>query len=306
MKKVFLPGFIILFMTAFFMASPVSGEETEGSDKCNYFLIFQLTEYNAKLSDAVDYFFEKILNPGDQLLILSPLKPYNYSQKTLQTQPKEKLIEMTKKILKRDIASNAAYHQQILNAMTQIVISIAEELGTSPTGSSASGGSRLESQTKAYLVNYRQLLENLHNLRKLNEDLFLKLAELFKKTTGKNRLYIFYQKELRIIPNRETMDVLLENRDLKFDANEVFIQDSTKEFINVERVSHVLKESLVTLSFFYLNKQEKRRRDLEYKEFSTDIYNVFSKLARATGGIVISTSKPEAALKKAAEAEAKK
>ena len=306
MKKIFLHGFIILFMTAFFMASPVSGEETEGSDKCNYFLIFQLTEYNAKLSDAVDYFFEKILNPGDQLLILSPLKPYNYSQKTLQGQPKEKLIEMTKKILKRDIASNAAYHQQILNAMTQIVISIAEESGTASGGSTSLGSSNLESQTKAYLVNYRQLLDNLHNLRKLNEDLFLKLAELFKKTTGKNRIYIFYQKELRIIPSRETMDVLLENRELKFDANEVFLQDSTKKFINVERVSHVLKESLVTLSFFYLNKQEKRRRDLEYKEFSTDIYNVFSKLARATGGIVISTSKPEAALKKAAEAEAKK
>jgi hypothetical protein len=303
MKKIFLYGCMMLFMTAFTMAGNVPGNESEGSGQCNYFLIFQLTEYNPKIADAVDYFFKEILKPEDQLSILSPLKPYNYSQKTRQTHPKEKLIEMTKKILKRDITSNAANYQQVLNLMTQLVVSIAQDTGT---GSSSLGGSMLASQKKAYLVNYRQLLENLHNLRKLNEALFLKLADLFSKTKGNNRIYIFYQKEHRIIPDQKTMDALLEDRELKFDASEVFIQDSTKEFMNLERVSNALKKSSVTLNFFYLNKNVKRRRYIEFKEFSGDIYNVFSKLAKATGGTVISTSKPEAALKKVTEAEAKK
>jgi hypothetical protein len=37
---------------------------------------------------------------------------------------------------------------------------------------------------------------------------------------------------------------------------------------------------------------------MDLKEFSGDIYNVFSKIAKATGGTVMIASRAEAALKK--------
>jgi hypothetical protein len=156
----------------------------------------------------------------------------------------------------------------------------------------------LGSDLKNNMVQYRQLLENMRNLRKLNENLFLQLTGVFKKGTGKNYLYVFYQKELRIIPNNDVLQQLKQSYEFKADATELFEQDNDEKFLDVETVSLALQEAKVILNFIYLNKNAKPTGRFQYKEFSGDVYNVLSKLAEATGGFIESTSKPEAVLKK--------
>lgn len=289
MKKIFrltLLAVVFILFFAFFAAAGNAAEEPK--ERSNYILIFQATEYDSKIGDAIDFFFKEILKPEDHLSIITPANPYNFSPQTRQAYPIEKLIERAKEVLKRDITVSVVNYQQILEGMMQLVREISGDNTTATMGG----------DLKNYLVQYRQLLENMRSLRKVNENLFMQLAGLFKKETGKNYLYIFYQKELRIIPNRNVLQNLKQSYQYKADATELFEQDNDEEFLDLENVSMALQDAKVILNFIYLNKNAKPTGGMEYKEFSGDVYNVFSKLAAATGGFVEATSKPEAVLKK--------
>lgn len=300
MKKLFL---LTLLITVALPALGMSGNAAAAEKpnvRSNYILIFQATEYDSKIGDAIDFFFKKILKPEDHLSIITPVNPYNFSPQTRQTYPIEKLIERTKDVLKRDITIGVANYQQILANMMQLVRDISGNM-VSGADASASSSTALSSDLKSSLGQYRQLLENMRNLRKLNENLFMQLAGLFKKETGKNYLYIFYQKELRIIPNPNALQRLVQSYEYKADATELFESDRDEAFLNTETVGMALKDASVTLNFIYLNKSGKTGGGMEYKEFSGDVYNALSKLATATGGFAETTSKPEAALKNAIE-----
>jgi hypothetical protein len=262
----------------------------EKENRNNYILVFQVAEFNSEIASTIEYFFNKILQPQDQLSIVTPQKAYSYSYKTRKNHSKEELIIRTKNICRRDITIGAVHYNQILEAMIQIVL----EIGGGIESSSGSNRSDLRSQ----LVKYRQLIKEMYHIRKLNNDWFQKVSEYFKNKKGKNYLYIFYQRELKVVPARDAMENLRNNPDFKFDAMEVFGIEFDKEFLDIRMLKQIFKESAVTLNFIYIKKKARRRRGMEMKEFSGDIFNLLSQLSKATGGEVIATSKPEKALEK--------
>lgn len=300
MKKKFLYGFIILLLfTSFALKGNVPTEKkAEGRI---YIIIFQVTDYNPKIGDTVEYIFKNMIKPHDQLIILTPVKPYTFSQKTRQSQSREQLIKLTQNVLKRDIVSGTANYHEILNRMTQLVLDIGSGVGSTSSGGGLGGGAPNTSDIKTQLVTYRQLRGEMKNLRKLNEKLFIRFSEIFKKGI----IYVVYQRELQVIPDRDVMEALRNNQEIRFDAMEVFLQANTDEFLDVTKLGKVLSDAAITLHFFYIKSKEKRRQGTKIKEFSNDVFNSFSNLAKTTGGIVVTTSKPEAAFKKTNEATAK-
>jgi len=112
-------------------------------------------------------------------------------------------------------------------------------------------------------------------------------------------IFIFFTRrnsgQSREIPWFKT---LKESQDLKFDVMSLFETGIDKDFMDVEKVSQAMKAGSVTVNFIYINMETGRGMSTELKEFSTDIYNAFSKLAGTTGGIVETTSKPVMALEK--------
>lgn len=281
MKKIFVYGMMILSFLAFFsFTGNVFAEETASK---NWVLMFQTLEYNTRLGDAADYFLKEVLKPEDNLILFTPQRHYNFSQKTRQTTPLEKLIQVTKDVLKRDISMSASSYKDIIMQMEAVVRTF-----TDPD----------TAQPKNLLTQYRQLKENLFNIRKLNEKLFMDLAAMFKQAKGENHIIIFYEKRIRVIPNRQVMERLRSNAEVRFEVNEVLESESAKEVMNVETVTQALKDAAVILHFVYLNTKVRQSRDMQAKEFSGDIYNVFSKIAKATGGTVMIASRAEAALKK--------
>jgi len=282
MKKIFVYGMAILSVLTFFSFSGAAfAQETETGGK-NYVLIFQNLEYDKRIGDAVDYFLKEVLKPADYLLLLTPMKPYSFSQKTRETTPLEKLSEITKDVLKRDISMEATTYTDIIQQMEIVVRSFSDPNIAQP---------------KSLITQYRQLKENLFSIRKLNEKLFLDLAAKFKQAKGETHIIIFYEKRIRVIPNRQTMDRLRGNAEVRFDVNEVLESESGAEVMNVETVSQALKDAAIRLDFVYLNTRMKQSREMEVKEFSGDIYNVFSKIAKETGGTVMIASRTDAALK---------
>ncbi len=226
---------LLLFFTFIILQSnlPAAGD----IEKSNYIIIFQVNEYNSKLDDAVEYLYKNVIKPQDRLTIITPVKAYEISQKTRQAQTVEKLVKLTSNILKRDIVNGSSSYHQILTQMTQMIVDIDNGVGESAGSSSGKGTGNMDTNDlKNHLVTYRQLLAEMRNLRKLNETLFLKMAEMYKKLTGKNYIYIIYQKELRIVPDRDVMENLRNNPDLRFDVIDVFIKDEGEEFLDVKKV----------------------------------------------------------------------
>lgn len=293
MKKTFLITSLILV----FLLTTLTPAASAADEGVNYVLIFQVTEYNSKIGDAAKYFLKNMLNPQDNLFLLSPTQLYNFSAPMRQKYNLSDLIAQTEKVLKKDATMAAANYEQVLNAMTQIVVEISNGVDSAPSG--LSGGVQSGTDIKQYMAQYRQLMENLRQLRKLNENFFIDMATKLKALPGKTSFYVIYEKELKYTPTRNAIDNLRQNPRYKFDAAELFEGESTEKLMDTDKVVQAFKDASITFNFIYLNKQEKRREGMEIKEFSGDIYNVFSTLAKDTGGLVESTSNPEAALKKA-------
>lgn len=286
-KTVFSMCLVIFFI---FLLSPfVQAEEGR-----TFFLLFQVTDYNSKIGDAIDFFFEKALMPADQLAVITPVKQYGFNQQTLQSKTKEQLAGAVKTVLKRDTAVGAANYRAIFDQMKTIILNIRN--GVEQTAGLMSSG---ETDIKSDLVNYRQLLENMDKIRMVKEPLLLKLAEVARQQTGQKKLFVFYDKEYIPIPNRETMDNLRQNRALSFDATELFEASEAEAPINVETVGKAFTDAAVTFNFIYINKQVSRDRRFLMKDQSQNVYSCLSKLAKVTGGIVETTSKPEIAFRKA-------
>lgn len=301
MKKLAVCVFLIsIFLISVHLPADTPGK-TQDVEKSNHILIFWGSEYTTKVGDAVEFFFTKMLKPNDVLSILTPVKPVSFPPATRQKYPAKALIEKTQKVLKNDLSLGGASYRQILEQMVQVIVGLGGgEGGEAPSGLTSTGGPGNIS-LKNHLNQYLRLRQEMINQRKISEKLFLDLAGFFKKQQGNNYLYIFFQKELQYIPTRALMDTLRANPDIRFKVTEAFDGENTKDLMDAEKVLAALKDAGVTVNFYYLQLKERRRQGMELREHSNDVYGLFSKFAKATGGETIATAKPEAALKKTAK-----
>ena len=68
MRKTILIAIIFVIVTACLFA-----RETQKINR-NYILVFDVIEYSAQVKEAVTHFFDKLLRPGDQLIVVTPGK----------------------------------------------------------------------------------------------------------------------------------------------------------------------------------------------------------------------------------------
>ena len=49
----------------------------------SFYLLFEVVEYSPKLSEAIDYFFQNVLLPSDNLVIVTPMNTYRLKSEAL-------------------------------------------------------------------------------------------------------------------------------------------------------------------------------------------------------------------------------
>jgi hypothetical protein len=262
------------------------GSPQEGSMPRNFVLIFDILNYTREMGDAVTYFFNQVLAPNDQLIIYTPARAYGFSKNTLN-KPRGELIATMKEKLRGDSAACSSNYTIILNEMKNLAGAI--EGGQTTSVDTLSG-------LKNSLTLYRQEMENLRSLRQVNESLLMKIVDMFKTQQGKNHVVMLYEAEFRPIPNKETLSRLRDIPEIAFIIAELFASDDQKAPLNAEKFIDIFGEGKVTLHFLYIKPRDKSSVQ-DFKEHSADMYDVFTKIAKATGGIVETTANPEAALK---------
>lgn len=278
MKRLIQPV-LIAFLLCLLILPVVSKSKPK-----NIMLLFDLKDYNKEIDNTVDHFLNKVISSDDQLIVMTPAgKMFSYSSKTISASP-QKVSSEIKDALKKHTSVTSSDYQNIYNQMMSIVNDIRD-------------GSGLE-DTKNLIAAYENNRKELKMTRRINEAMLLQFSEVFKRSrqvTGdtNNQIYLFFQKEVRPIPDKNTMNNIRENPQLSFDAARVFFEEKTEEDFNVDKIAEEFKSAGVTFNFVYIIPKDLPTQRYQLVDNSGDFYSAMSIIADKTGGKVVTTTQPQ-------------
>ncbi len=247
----------------------------------HFILLFEIMEYLPKIDEALNYFFEHVLSPGDTLIVVTPMKSYNFKKEALAVLSLEKIVERLKEIIRRDINLGSGEYKSLIRDYESLY------------------RSEFEGNRKLFLM--MEKIRELKNLRYVPEKNVRYFADFLKSMTGQKFAFFFYQKELLPYPN------------IPFESREYLdLQSEIASFMSfdVKKIKHAFSDSSISLHFLYVTKTQMIQGDVEnmgptggdLQDMSIDIFNTFNEIAKATGGLSESSTNVASLLKKAADA----
>lgn len=280
----------------------------------NFFLMFEINEYFPKVGDAVEYFINNVVFPGDYLMVVTPMKTYQLKGKALELKPREEIVNQLKGLLRKDaLVGNSEYRSAVkeLEGMARslaalIVSGEDEDARRMRLADKFTAPENEERTVDEQLTRYEQLLSKLENLRHVDQKKLLNFAKILKEREGQKYVFIFYQREYipqldpKILdqyatmyqdrPNiQQTLSSLFEfyRRDVPFD---------------VDLVKQSYANSSISIHFLFITKPVERVYGIHMQDHSEDLFSAFKEMASATGGFVESSARPDYLFQRAIEA----
>ncbi|MFH1935432.1 MAG: hypothetical protein ABIN18_28155 [Pseudomonadota bacterium] len=279
-----------------------------------FYLFFEVTKYNPKMGEAIDYFIENVLLPNDNLFAVTPLKTYRLKDKGIEIKPRKDIADELKGYLKKDTHIGSIEYTSAVSDIKDVAKAIAGYL----SGDSLrldSGSTQIEivkdrgvSNLPEMITFYRISLEKLETLRKLDEMKLMEFAEYLKERGGQKYVFMFYQREfvpqidpkilvpvLSAFQNVEGMDLsqnLIDIEDLRFRAPE----------IDFKKVQQAYADASTSIHFLFITTPREMIPGVYFAERSTDIFATFAEISKASGGMMDSSANPNYLLNKAIDA----
>jgi hypothetical protein len=270
-----------------------------------FYLLFQLNEYNAQLSQAIRYFFREALLPGDSLYIQTPMKNYALSPAAFAGKPRDVLARELDDIVRKDIIEGGMAYRSALSELKVLVRRIS---GQNPMSRFEEGSaiSMDDFSVEQVLPQVRDALMHMENLRTIDGDKILGFAKRLKRVAGQKIVFLIYQREFSPELSPAVMNELVsmnqDSQNVLNDLHELFQVYHRPLTLNPEGICQALADSSTNFNFLFMDKAPDRFGGLVMRERSEDAFKVFSAAARATGGIIDTAQNPEAAVKDALKA----
>jgi hypothetical protein len=276
-----------------------------------FFLFFEISEYTPKIGDAIDYFHEHVLVPGDNLIVVTPMGTYRMRSGVMEYQTRAEMAGQLKKILRDEaMIGNAEYRGAI-----QELIGIAKSLATAGVDDIGSSSQHMdEFVSGAYdwmplekqLMKYQTILDRVEKLRKVDQQKLLDFAEILRNKEGQKCVFLIYQREY--IPQIEPQILnrfIAEYQDYPHILRGLYRMVETsyrKISFDVDLVKQAFADSSISIHFLFLTPPIKHVNGVYFQERSEDIYGAFREMAEATGGFIDSSANAVASLRKAINA----
>jgi len=272
----------------------------------NFYLFFEIAEYDPKIDEALKYFFHNVLLPGDNLTVISPVTTYRMKSETLRVLDTKTVAKQLQEKLRHDAWIGNSEYRSALQDLEGIARAIAgsQSGGTDITSSRAVGTQDLELEQKLEL--YANYMQKLENLRQVEQKKLLDFAKFLKDEEGQKNVFLFYQREF--IPQlsaavfNRLISANVDNLSNQFAllANfEFFKRDLA---IDVVRVKRAFSDSSIAIHFLLFSTLPENVPGLVMVEHSEDIFNTFDEMATATGGLTSSSGNAEFLFQRAADA----
>ncbi len=270
----------------------------------HYYLLFQILEYNPKLEESIEYFFNNVIQPQDTLTIQTPQKPYHLSSEALSRKKKEDIVKEMLKLLRKDTKiSSSAYRSQMRSLQ-----GIVREISGGTMGTDVDTETDVDSSSSLGLLlrRYKQNLDNMEQMRMVNQDLFIQFAAQLKKIPGQKHVFFFYEREYRPELSPAVTNTIVSNYQgepsILGDLQDLFQVYQRHERINAEKINQAFVDASISFNFLFVDRDERNTQGIYMREQSEDYFRAFTETAKVTGGIVDSSHDPSAGFINALEA----
>ncbi len=262
----------------------------------NFILMFEIIDYIPNIGESIDYFFNNILLPGDELTVFTPVKAYKFNSKALEMFSKEAIATKLKKTLRADsVIGNSEYRsvlRELESAITMEDLDIDERLSL-----------------------FRQVLSRFERLRSFDEEGLINFANFLKEKEGQKNVFMFYQKD--VVPQlkpKAIEEIITGNQDrMDIVASVIELFDFFRRDINidVDNVKKIFSDSSISMHFLYITKAPFQGSSISrfgtgqsiiMADQTENVFSTFQEMAQATGGFVGSSFYGTDIFKKALDA----
>jgi hypothetical protein len=281
----------------------------------HFTLIFEMSKYDPRLDDGLEFFIDNVLIPGDSLFVVTPMKTYRMRAEASVGQERSLLLKRLVGIVRRDILSGNSEYRALLEDLK----AIAQSLSGSITGggtTTASGGvprDALANEGKfsggsfeEQLQNYAATLNRFESLREVDEKRFLEFARYLDAIQGQKDIFLFYEREF--VPNldpkimNQFLGLYQDNVDVVLNVQNLFDLSKRDTTFDVGAVKRAFSDSSTAIHFLFLATQAEAAPGIIMEERTEDVFEPFLEMARATGGYSDVSGNFESIMKSAAAA----
>lgn len=273
----------------------------------NFYLFFEISKYTPKLGDAVKYFINNVIYPGDYLNIITPLKTYRLKGKSLELKSREEIIDNLIGIVRKDALMGNAEYRSNVETLTALAASMSAQFDPEADMLTdvASAEEQFDVTIEERLTRYQSVLGNLENMREISQKKLLDFADYLQELEGQKYVFLFYEREyipsidpkilyafLTLYQDRPTIQHTIANlfefynRDISF---------------NIDLVKQAYADASIAIHFLFISQPREKVYGVYFQEQSEDIFAAFREMATATGGFISSSANPDALFRKAVE-----
>ena len=280
----------------------------------NFFLFFEISEYTARLGDAVEYFVNNVMYPGDNLNVVTPVKAYRLRNKALDTKSREEIVNELKGLLKKDAIKGSSEYNSVVRDLEELTRSLAvafagpEALPKTTDVSSlyTTEGVQGEAPIEELLTLYEVYLSKLETLRYVDQLQLIDFAKSLKNEEGQKYVFLFYQREFipQIAPRilNQAMTMYLNRPTIQQTISRLSGLFTRNISFDVNLVKQAYADSSISIHFLFINRPQQHSPGIRMEEHSEDIYSAFREMAYATGGFIESSTRADYLIKRAVEA----
>jgi len=260
-------------------------------------------DYEPKISQALDYFFNSVLLPGDSLEIYTPVNSYQLTAQAFARKPRDLLARETKDLVRKDINKGNFVYKSLLKDLRRLIHGIQ---GTNPIGpgDDAEGGMVSAFSMEQMLDQYRNSLNKLEAQQNLDTAKIAGFARALKTQPGRKSVVLFYQQEYRpeITPQAllGLIDNNQDNQSVLADLHELFQVYHRALSTDTDGIVRAYCDSGAEVSFLFLRRTPEKIGGVAMREQSEDVFKLFNRIAEATGGFAETTQNAMAGLREAA------
>ncbi len=293
----------------------------------NFFIFFELGEFEPRLLQALEYFVTSVIIPGDELTLVTPMKTYKVRSRVFERADRRKVFGDIVALVRRDILIGYSESREIVEEMkslSQVMASLVTTRATAVTSSSlppdltptqttlaVSAPAPVEATFTAMsfqeqLQNYLMLLEKLQSLRVVDPEKFVEFARYLKLLNGQKEVFVFYQREYvpKIDPKVLSVYMNLYNDQPEVTQTLTSLFEFYKREVSLDLapLKRAYSDASTAVHFMYIAQPPPKPEGVLMEEQSEDVFAPFLELAKATGGFTGSSSNLLAMMRSAVEA----
>lgn len=240
-----------------------------------FVLVFEISDVFYKVEEAIRYFFEKVIIPGDKLIVATPTKTYNFKEDSWRAASRTEMAEKLIEKLRRDV--------------------LLRPLDWSDLSDYTEGAQGVITGT----------IEAFMGQKYIDEKRLIDIAEYLKTLPGQKNVFLFLQQELINFPMPEPAS----------DASSIWAGLDYLNYMSIvalynsivpKKIKNAFSDSSILFHFLYLKDKSYWKQNfgsiLDTFDTTIGMFGTFRDLSKVTGGLTHTTANAAASFKNAVDA----